>query len=144
MKRKSYLWLSLCLLMLAGCSSEDDSSNYEQDILGYWEYVGEGAYPAGLLFLPNGEIKSWAVFELYDDHSDYKGEYSWGHYWFDDSGKLQIKEGSKEPNPDELYYTVMSLTKDRLVIRVYGGFAGTPFGEGEDRVYQKKTGLYTL
>ena len=42
MKKKSLLWISALLLILAGCSSDDDALNNEitineKNILGYWE-----------------------------------------------------------------------------------------------------------
>lgn len=66
-------------------------------------------------------------------------EQQWGYFWFDDDGTLNIQGRPKEsdPYPDEQYYKVMSLTKDRLVVRIFGGFAGIPFEKGTDLVYKK-------
>lgn len=151
--KKNLLWMGMLLLVLAGCSNDDDSTNTdEQNLLGYWEAAESDTseiesvewQPSGLVFEKGGEVKYWGTsfcgtgldFPIIESH--------WGLWWFDDSGRLQIKAGSKEPNPDELYYTVMSLTKDRMVIRVYGGFAGTPFEKGTDVVYKKVSGSYYI
>jgi hypothetical protein len=38
MKKRSFIWLSMLLLMLAGCSSDDDNnSDYSKLIVGEWE-----------------------------------------------------------------------------------------------------------
>jgi len=50
---------------------------------------------------------------------------------------IQNRPKDSNPNPDELYYKVMSVTKNRLVIRTYGGFFGTPLEEGTDVEYKK-------
>ena len=56
---------------------------------------------------------------------------------------IEIEYGWKnaDPNPDEMYYTITSLTKDRLVIRSWGGFAGTPLEKGYDTVYKKMSNM---
>jgi hypothetical protein len=99
----------------------------------------------GLLFTPEGEIKSWAIsspissnnYQLTDNEQ--YSEVPWGYFWFDDDGTLKIQNRKKDsaPNPDEMYYKVMSLTKDRLVIRHFGGFAGTSLEEGSEVEYKK-------
>ena len=140
MKKKSLLWVSTLLLMLAGCSSDDDSNIKDKNILGFWETESEcGA--CGLFFASDGEIKSW-------DYGVGSGpllysEGHWGYFWFDDVGTLNIQDRPKgsDPNPDELYYKVMSLSKDRLVIRTFGGFAGTPIEKGTDVVYKKMSSM---
>ena len=141
MKKKSLLWISALLLMLAGCnSSDDDITINDLNILGYWKSEATYNNPWGLIFVSNGEIKTWE-YSLLADTGYSEGH--WGYFWFDDEGTLEIQDRPKDsdPNPDELYYKVMSLTKDRLVIRVFGGFAGTPFEKGEDMVYQKMTSM---
>ena len=135
MKKKSLLWISALLLILAGCSSDDDALNNEitineKNILGYWESTASSK--GGLKFVSDGKIKEW-------NHSN-TGQYSeklWGYFWCDDEGTLNIQTRPKDsrPNPDELYYKVISLTKDRLVIRIFGGFAGTPLNKGYDIMY---------
>ena len=134
MKKKSLLWISALLLILAGCSSDDDALNNEitinEKILGYWESTTSSK--GGLKFVSDGKIKEW-------NHSN-TGQYSeklWGYFWCDDEGTLNIQTRPKDsrPNPDELYYKVISLTKDRLVIRIFGGFAGTPLDKGYDIMY---------
>ena len=56
---------------------------------------------------------------------------------------IEIEYGWKnaDPNPDEMYYNITSLTKNRLVIRSWGGFAGTSFEKGYDTVYKKMTSM---
>ena len=147
---RKLLGISLLLLLLAGCSSDDDIAINDNNIQGYWECAtrnGEsttGTYSgventSGLLFLSDGEIKYWGYFL-----NDYTGtvEYSeehWGYFYLDDEGTLQISHGRKDsaPYPDDLYYKVTSLTKDRMIIRSWGGFAGTPFEKGYDVVYKR-------
>ena len=141
MKKKSLLWISALLLMLAGCSSVEITIN-DRNILGYWELVGENVWgTGGLVFSSNGEIKSWnyGIHSADDSGPRTYSEVPWGYFWFDDDGTLKIQNRKKDsaPNPDEMYYKVMSLTKDRLVIRIFGGFAGTPLEEGYDIEYKK-------
>ena len=144
MKKKSLLWISALVLMMAGCSSSDDEITInDKNILGYWEFltVGYERGTGGLFFVSNGEIKHWQYGICSPDDSGplTYSEQHWGYFWFDDEGTLEIQNRPKDsnPNPDELYYKVMSLTKDSLVIRHFGGFAGTPFEEGIDMVYKK-------
>lgn len=137
MKKKSLLWISVLLLMLAGCSNSDDEiAIYDRNILGYWESTGSIDGRCGLLFVSNGEIKYWDSL-LYCTRQ--YSEVPWGYFWFDDDGTLKIQNRKKDsaPNPDEMYYKVMSLTKDRLVIRIFGGFAGTSLEEGSEVEYKK-------
>jgi uncharacterized protein YcfL len=137
MKKKSLLWISVLLLMLAGCSNSDDEiAIYDRNILGYWESTGSIDGRCGLLFVSNGEIKYWDSL-LYCTRQF--SEVPWGYFWFDDDGTLKIQNRKKDsaPNPDEMYYKVMSLTKDRLVIRIFGGFAGTSLEEGSEVEYKK-------
>lgn len=141
MKKKSLLWISVLLLMLAGCSS-DEIAIYDRNILGYWELVGENVWgTGGLVFSSNGEIKSWTygIHSADDSGPRTYSEVPWGYFWFDDDGTLRIQNRPKDsdPNPDEMYYKVMSLTKDRLVIRIFGGFAGTSLEEGSEVEYKK-------
>ena len=137
MKKKSLLWISVLLLILAGCSNSDDEIDiYDRNILGYWESTGSIDGRCGLLFVSNGEIKYWDSL-LYCTRQ--YSEVPWGYFWFDDDGTLKIQNRKKDsaPNPDEMYYKVMSLTKDRLVIRIFGGFAGTSLEEGSEVEYKK-------
>ena len=141
MKKKSLLWISVLLLILAGCSSDEITIN-DRNILGYWELVGENVWgTGGLVFSSNGEIKSWnyGIHSADDSGPRTYSEVPWGYFWFDDDGTLKIQNRKKDsaPNPDEMYYKVMSLTKDRLVIRHFGGIAGTPLEEGYDIEYKK-------
>ena len=141
MKKISILWISALLLILAGCSSDEITIN-DRNILGYWELVGENVWgTGGLVFASNGEIKYWDYGIHSDDDSGPRtySEGHWGYFWFDDKGTLRIQDRPKDsnPNPDELYYAVMSLTEDRLVIRTFGGFAGTPLEKGTDVVFKK-------
>ena len=141
MKKKSLLWISVLLLMLAGCSSDEITIN-DRNILGYWELVGENVWgTGGLVFSSNGEIKSWnyGIHSADDSGPRTYSEVPWGYFWFDDDGTLKIQNRKKDsaPNPDEMYYKVMSLTKDRLVIRIFGGFAGTSLEEGSEVEYKK-------
>ena len=146
MKQKKLLWLCLLSLLLAGCSSDDDSTTINnKNILGYWEITTTIDVRRGLLFTAEGEIKSWAIsspissnsYQLTDNEQ--YSEVPWGVFWFKGDGTLEIQDRPKnsEPYPDELYYKVISLTGDRLVIRTFGGFFGTPLEEGTDMVYKK-------
>ena len=137
MKKKSLLWISVLLLILAGCSNSDDEiAIYDRNILGYWESTGSIDGRCGLLFVSNGEIKYWDSL-LYCTRQ--YSEVPWGYFWFDDDGTLRIQNRPKDsdPNPDELYYKVTRLTKDHLVIRHFGGFAGTSLEEGSEVEYKK-------
>ena len=143
MKKKSLLWISALLLVLAGCSSSDDDITInDRNILGYWESTGTIDGRSGLLFTSDGEIKYWDYSAImghtYVTDKQYF-EQHWGYFWFDDDGTLEIQDRPKgsDPNPDEMYYKVMSLTKDRLVIRHFGGIAGIPLEEGYDIEYKK-------
>ena len=137
MKKNSFLWISVLLLMLAGCSSSDDIEINDNTILGYWEYTNPIDSRGGLLFTSDGEIKYWE-YSLLTGTGQYS-ERPWGYFWFDDDGTLNIQNRPQDsdPNPDEMYYKVMSLTKDRLVIRHFGGFSGTPLEKGTDVTYKK-------
>ena len=145
MKKKSLLWLSVFLLMLAGCSSDDDEITINDNtILGYWEYTGAitgNVISTGLYFQKDGKIKYWFI----NPRNEYN-ETDWGLWWIEEysglgyekSNAILIKEGSnKTPNPDELYYNIESLTESRLIIRVFGGIAGTPYENGYDLEYRK-------
>ena len=135
------LGLAAIVLMLAGCSSSDDDiTTNDKIILGYWESTGTIDGRSGLLFTSDGEIKYWDYSLIYGPTYDNRYfEQHWGYFWFDDDGTLEIQDRPKgsDPNPDEMYYKVMSLTKDRLVIRHFGGFAGTPLEKGTDVTYKK-------
>ena len=135
------LGLAAIVLMLAGCSSSDDDiTTNDKIILGYWESTGTIDGRSGLLFTSDGEIKYWDYSLIYGPTYDNRYfEQHWGYFWFDDDGTLEIQDRPKgsDPNPDEMYYKVMSLTKDRLVIRHFGGFSGTPLEKGTDVTYKK-------
>jgi hypothetical protein len=140
MKKIFFLWMG-AMLILAGCSSDEITIN-DRNILGYWELVGENVWgTGGLVFSSNGEIKSWTygIHSADDSGPRTYSEVPWGYFWFDDDGTLKIQNRKKDsaPNPDEMYYKVMSLTKDRLVIRIFGGFAGTSLEEGSEVEYKK-------
>lgn len=139
MKKKSLLWISALLLMLTGCSSSDDGIINDKNVLGYWGSEATNNDPWGLIFVPDGEIKYWE----YSIGTEQYSERHWGYFWFDNDGTLNIQDRPKDsnPNPDELYYAVTSLTEDHLVIRVFGGFAGTPLEKGTDMVYKKMTSM---
>lgn len=140
----SLILMSILLLMLAGCSSDDDNITVnDKNIFGWWESEATIDNRGGLMFLSDdGEIKQWE-YSAVTGNGEYH-EWHWGYFWFDDEGTLHLKYGTKEPNPDEMYYKVTSLTKDRMVIRSYGGFAATPFEEGHDRVYIKVPFIQTM
>ena len=131
--------------MLAGqssCSSDDEITIKDRNILGYWEYTGEKEWGTwGLLFASNGEIKHWtySVHSVDDSGPLTYSEGNWGYFWFDDDGTLNIQNRPKnsDPDPDEMYYKVTTLTKDRLVIRSFGGFPGTSYVDGYDIEYRK-------
>ena len=155
------MW-AVVALMLAGlgsCNDEDENTIYDDEIiivddentinddeitildrniLGYWEGSTRTVDArGGLVFVSTGDIKGWQ-YSLLTGTGQYS-ESHWGYFWFDDDGKLRIQNRPKNssPNPDELYYAVASLTKDSLVIRVFGGFIGTPYENGTDVVFKK-------
>ena len=144
MEKVKVLWVCALLLLLAGCSSDDDNLTInDKNILGYWENETSVNGRGGLLFISDGEIKYWGFSSTGNgsqlaDNEQYS-EQHWGYFWFEDDGMLKIQNRPKnsEPNPDELYYKVMSVTKTRLVIRTFGGFFGTPLEKGTDVVYKK-------
>jgi uncharacterized protein YcfL len=138
MKKKKVLWMCTLLLLLAGCISDDDNfAINDKNILGYWESTATVNSKGGFMFVSNGEIKYWEQ-SLIRDNGQYL-EQHWGYFWYDDDGTIHIQNRPKDsdPNPDELYYKVMSVTKDRLVIRTFGGYAGIPLEKGTDVVYNK-------
>ena len=143
--------MSMLLLisgMLCACSSDEEDETSMLDemsmLYGYWEYAGityDGG-PLGFYFQKDGKIKSWHI-------SINDGEYSetnWGLYWYEEtvgnekSMNINIKVGNREPNPDEMYYAIETLTESRLVIRVFGGFKGTPYEDGYNLEYMKLPG----
>ena len=139
--KKSLLFIAAFLLILAGCSSDDvDVNNDNQGVLGYWEYEGITTdYGGGYHFKANGKIASWEI-GLGHKYS----ENDWG-LWWTENGKIQIKHGSsKIPDPDEMYYAIVSLTESQMVIRSFGGFAGTPYEKGVDHVFKKLPGKPSL
>lgn len=144
MEKKKVLWVCALLLLLAGCSSDDDNLVInDKIILGYWENETSVYGREGLLFTSDGEIKYWG-FSLTGNNSqladnEQYSERHWGYFWVDYNGTIHIQNRPKDSNPntDELYYEVMNVTKDRLVIRAFGGFFGTPLEEGTDVVYKR-------
>ena len=136
MKTKALL-MTLLLLLTAGCISDDDNYIVNPDkypIFGYW--LNTGAHfetSTGLYFANDGKIKSW--------QRNLNGAYSetpWGELTVAEDGSLDIKSYLDEAaSVDALYYKIHELTKERLVIRVWGGFAGTSYEEGLDLEYQK-------
>ncbi|MBR5068618.1 MAG: hypothetical protein IKX25_04395 [Bacteroidales bacterium] len=136
MKTKALL-MTLLLLLTAGCSSDDENYIVNPDkypIFGYW--LNTGAHfetSTGLYFANDGKIKSW--------QRNLNGAYSetpWGELEVGIDGTLGIRSYLDEAaSVDALYYKIHELTKERLVIRVWGGFAGTSYEEGLDLEYQK-------
>ena len=147
MKKISILCMSMLLLIVAGCSSDDDEIIInDKNILGYWERESDKEWgTGGLVFSSNGEIKLWeyAIRSADDSGPLTYSERHWGYFWFDDEGTIHIQNRTKDssPYPDESYYAVTSLTSTRLVIRVFGGLAGTPLEEGFDEVFKKMTSM---
>ncbi|MBO4754384.1 MAG: hypothetical protein J5543_07295 [Bacteroidales bacterium] len=136
MKTKALL-MTLLLLLTAGCSSDDDNYIVNPDkypIFGYW--LNTGAHfetSTGLYFANDGKIKSW--------QRNLNGAYSetpWGELEVGIDGTLGIRSYAEEAaSVDMQYYALHELTKERLVIRTWGGFAGTSYEEGLDLEYQK-------
>ena len=125
--------------LLVSCSLSDSADEpvliidpVANPIVGYWLYTGTTFdSTTGLYFSPSGEVWMW---------ENYLGEYreqQWGYCWLDDNGELQMKDGGLSPMSDAPDYKITSLTSDRLVIRTYGGLAGTPFEKGRDMIYKK-------
>ena len=148
MKKKSILWMSMLLLLLTACSNDDESANTSSSTnpIGYWMSTSENAMGLhGLIFSADGEILSWQYRTNPEPGQDNYVEYHWGYFWLDDTGALDIstRPRDSEPNPDEMYYKIQSLTNDCLVIRSWGGFAGIPLEKGIDTVYHRMPGKFT-
>ncbi len=148
MKKKSILWMSMLLLLFTACSNDDESANTSSSTnpIGYWMSTSENAMGlSGLIFSADGEILSWQYRTNPEPGQDNYVEYHWGYFWLDDTGALDIstRPRDSEPNPDEMYYKIQSLTNDCLVIRSWGGFAGIPLEKGTDTVYHRMPGKFT-
>lgn len=95
------------------------------------------------MFTADGKVKWWELQPTFDTKSkkidEVYSESLWGYFWFEDNGALYMQKRPKDsaPNPDELYYKVVSLTSDRMVIRTFGGIMGTPLKDGYDHTYRK-------
>ena len=146
MKKKSLLWMSV-LLLIGGtlCAFRCENIDETDSILGYWQstqVIDCGTW--GYYFQADGTIKRWSIY-VNGESSDYS-ETDWGIFWYEhpaefpNSTGIIIKESDIDPNPDELYYAIESLTESRLVIRVYGGLAGTPYENGTSLEYKKLPG----
>ena len=132
MKKKNVLWMSMLLLIsvaLFSCSSDDE---YEQTPLyGYWEHISntDDGNHYGLFFQRDGKVNTWSLCQ---------GEYAeeeWGTWW-SENGEIYINDHFGLV-VDGLYYKIVSLTESRLVIHVWGGFAGTPYEKGYDEEYKR-------
>ena len=62
--KQNLLWISALLLILAGCSSDDEITTNDNTILGYWEYINPIDSRGGLLFTSDGEIERF-MFIIY-------------------------------------------------------------------------------
>ena len=137
MKKKCFLWLGAFLLMLAGCSS--DETGEASDLMGYWKVIdqedqeqSENRNPnamGGLCFKKNGEIIEWGK-----TSTNWYETYT-GKWWVSDEGELlvDVYEGSM----CHVYTGIERLSKTHLVIRSWGGFAGTSREDGHDTEYTK-------
>ena len=121
MKKKRLLWMSMLLLILAGCSSDDEIT--DKDLVGYWKDISDNQTEikdnnsqGGLCFKNDGEIIIWGMnFESwYEIHS--------GKWWVSDEGDIMVDvyEGSM----CHIYTAIERLSKTHLVIRSWGGFVG--------------------
>ena len=136
MKTKALL-MTLLLILTAGCSSDDEDYIVDPDkypIFGYWLYTGaQFETSSGLYFANDGKINFWE-----STLSGHYNEIPWGELEVGIDGTLGIRSYVDEAaSVDALYYTLRELTKERLVIRVWGGVAGTSYEEGWDEEYQK-------
>ena len=120
MKEKSLLWISVLLLMsgmLCACSSheEDETST----LCGYWKVISDN----------QNEIKDNTM------NSESWYEIHRGKWWVSDEGDIMVDvyEGVMCP----IYTAIEKLSKTHLVIRSWGGFAGTSREEGHDVEYLK-------
>ena len=121
--------MGLLLLLVAGCSNDDD---YIIDpdvypVFGYWEFAG--ADYSSCKF--NIDVKCWDIID---------GQYSeslWGKLLTEDDGSLVIQTDFDEPVCDGLYYNIKDVKQDQLIIRVFGGFAGLSYEEGYDYIYKR-------
>lgn len=151
MMKTRVILMSMLLLMLSGCSNDDeyafDPAYYP--VYGYWEFSGAdysgrtemacGAIEEptifigrqGLLIKPNGVINSWDI--IMEQYS----ESLWGKLTLDNDGKLAIQIYSDESVEDAMYYKIKEVTPGQLVIRIYGGITGIPYEKGYDYKYRK-------
>ena len=144
MKKKSLLWMSVLLLMsgmLCACSSDEEdetsmSTAETSDLLGYWKVIADNQTgikdsnsQSGLCFKNDGEIIEWAM------NSESRYEIHSGKWWVSDEGEIMVDvyEGVMCP----IYTAIEKLSKTHLVIRSWGGFAGTSREEGYDVEYLK-------
>ena len=140
-KNLKRLWLALplmlCIFTLSACNNDDEDGNIG-NLLGYWEDWKDSDWHfaelerSGYYFKANGKINYW---------EQLSGEYNesyWGDWWVDENGEIKMKWGGKDlVIYDEVYYAILQLTKNKLVIRTYGGFVGTPFEKGNDHEFIK-------
>ena len=137
MKIKALL-MTMLLILTAGCSSDDDEYIVNPDkypIFGYWlnTSLAQLETTSGLYFANDGKIKWW--------QRNINGAYTetpWGELTVAEDGSLDIRSYIDEmASVDALYYKIHELTKERLVIRTWGGIAGTSYEDGLDLEYQK-------
>ena len=137
MKEKSLLWISVLLLMsgmLCACSSHEDDET--STLCGYWKVISDNQNEikdnnsqGGLCFKNDGEIIEWSM------NSESWYEIHRGKWWVSDEGDIMVDvyEGVMCP----IYTAIEKLSKTHLVIRSWGGFAGTSREEGHDVEYLK-------
>ena len=137
MKIKALL-MTMLLILTTGCSRDDENYIVDPDkypIFGYWlnTSLAQLETTSGLYFANDGKIKSW--------QRNINGAYTetpWGELEVGIDGTLGIRSYAEEAaSVDMQYYALHELTKERLVIRVWGGFAGTSYEDGLDLEYQK-------
>ena len=135
--------MTVLLLMLAGCSRDDDYcvASEVYPIYGYWEYIPvkypyDGDLRIGLLINPNGIVKQWEI--TFDPKAKHRyTESKWGKLTLASDGILYVESDFDKNIVDGYCYAVKEVSEDRLVIRVFGGYAGLSFEEGFDENYKK-------
>ena len=118
-------------MQVVSCSSDNDDMN--SDLVGYWvndvSATSKNSY-GGFYFSPKGEIWEWNVTD------GFRYERLTGKWWETDSG-FEIEFEIEQHSSDMLFRDIESVSKDRLVMCTWGGFAGIPYEEGTLTTFYK-------
>ena len=133
-KRIQKLAAGMMVLMAAGmllvsCSSDEDDLRHH--LVGYWEGERVADFAnmrGGLYFSPTGEVFSWTA----------EGDSRWEFpecRWSISGDRVELEP--YHVYPDQMYYSVVSVSEKSLVVRMYGGIGGIPYEKGTDNIYHK-------